>query len=58
MWERGLKYKHLKQMFFHLILSFPMWERGLKFSNCIQQFQIELVVPYVGTWIEIYNEDF
>ena len=36
-----------------LTLSFPYWERGLKYEKCKQIGGKEIVVPLLGTWIEI-----
>ena len=38
-------------------LSYPLWVRGLKLE-CLQEGDpIEEVVPFVGTWIEILQQE-
>ena len=52
MWERGLK-SVCWNIFRFRSPSFPLWERGLKSINVQVHDQSVLVVPLVGTWIEI-----
>ena len=35
------------------MLSFPLWERGLKYPPMLDNNDPVIVVPLVGTWIEI-----
>ncbi len=51
--ERGLKSKipHLAQ---GAVMSFPSRERGLKSIDTDREYIEEIVVPFAGTWIEIY----
>ena len=52
MWERGLKYQ-TKQQAPTKSRSFPLWERGLKLGEMMYIPVVAIVVPLVGTWIEI-----
>ncbi len=51
-WERGLKYARVMQAR-HQRQSFPYWERGLKSMEPWRSPRRIVVVPLLGTWIEM-----
>ena len=50
-WARGLKYRQCDSLADRR-KSCPSWARGLKYSG-YSKLQLQIVVPLVGTWIEI-----
>ena len=36
-------------------LSLPSWERGLKYLAVMHQMWEQIVAPFMGAWIEIYE---
>ena len=52
LWERGLKSSRTGGSW-SAARSFPLWERGLKFGSVGMVRDKQIVVPLVGTWIEI-----
>ena len=54
-WERGLKSLMSTAIPFSSV-SFPYWERGLKSEMTWMTDKSKIVVPLLGTWIEIREE--
>ncbi len=54
--ERGLKSDSLQRIR-PILVSFPVWERGLKSVLISRPSDRFLVVPRVGTWIEIHEQE-
>ena len=55
MWVRGLKL-NAEYISNDVLQSHPMWVRGLKLGGDGQALHLAAVAPYVGAWIETWQQ--